>query len=153
MVNIVEETNYSDAHIALWQQAFGDSREDVLYFFNNAKNIKCLSLYDDGLCSMLFLVDCKISSEEYKYIYAACTDNFCRSRGYMSMLLSYARDNYSRLVLIPADLSLVNYYLKRKFSHKISIDNILFNECSEIEEYLFAGCSLNEPFALIYKGE
>lgn len=71
----------------------------------------------------------------------------------MSMLLSYARDNYSRLVLIPADLSLVNYYLKRKFSHKISIDNILFNECSEIEEYLFAGCSLNEPFALIYKGE
>lgn len=153
MVNIIETKEYNDEHIALWQQAFGDSREDVLFFLKNAKHISCLGLYDKKLCSMLFLVDCEVNQKNYKYIYAACTDRNCRSNGYMSMLLNYAQANYSNIVLIPADDSLVNYYSERNFNHKVDIKNILFNECSEIKEYLFEGCSLETPFALAYMGD
>lgn len=153
MVNIIETKEYNDEHIALWQQAFGDSREDVLFFLENAKHISCLCLYDNKLCSMLFLVDCKVDENNHKYIYAACTDKTCRKNGYMSMLLNYAQNNYNNIVLIPADDSLVNYYAKRNFNHKVDINNILFNECSEIKAYLFEGCSLETPFALAYIGD
>lgn len=153
MVNIIETKEYNEQHVALWRQAFGDSREDVLFFLENARHMTCLSLYEDELCSMLFLVDCKIGNKDYKYIYAACTDKECRGNRYMSMLLNYAQANYSNIVLIPADDSLVHYYSKRNFNHKVDINNILFNECSEIKAYLFEGCSLETPFALAYIGD
>lgn len=148
MDNITETTAYGEDIISLWQQAFGDSREDVLFFLNNCRNKSCVCLYDGVLCSMLFLVDCNISGTEYKYIYAACTDKSSREKGCMTKLLEYCRSNYSHLVLIPADERLVDYYGKRNFNHKINIQNILFNECKEIKDYLLEGCSLAEPFAL-----
>ncbi|MDE6470437.1 MAG: GNAT family N-acetyltransferase [Eubacterium sp.] len=155
MVSIIETKEYNEEHIALWQQAFGDSEDDILFFLENTKHMSCLCLYDDRLCSMLFLVDCKISVSDnaYKYIYAACTDKACRSSGYMSMLLSYAKANYSNIVLIPADDSLVSYYSERNFNYKVDINSILFNECDEIKEYLFEGCTLENPFALAYIGD
>ncbi|MDE5984799.1 MAG: GNAT family N-acetyltransferase [Eubacterium sp.] len=153
MVNIIETKEYNDEHIALWQQAFGDSRDDVLFFLENTEHLSCLCLYDNNLCSMLFFVDCKVAENNYKYIYAACTDKSCRANGYMSMLLNYAKMHYNNLVLIPADASLVNYYFERNFDYKVDINNISFNECNEIEEYLFEGCSLENPFALAYIGD
>lgn len=154
MDNIFETVSYNDEIISLWQEAFGDSREDVLIFLENANNISCLCYCTDGrLCSMLFLVDCSINGIPYKYIYAACTAKKYRCGGYMSKLLEYSQDQYKNLVLIPADDSLVNYYFKRKFNHKINLNNILFNECREIKDYLFEGCSLEKPFALAYMGE
>ncbi|MGN1202248.1 MAG: GNAT family N-acetyltransferase [Eubacterium sp.] len=153
MDKIVEITKYDDEIIALWQEAFGDSREDVLFFLESCKNKSCLCFYNNRLCSMLFLVDCKVNGVSFKYIYAACTGNACRKKGYMSKLLEYCQRNYGRAVLIPADENLADYYLKRKFNHKINVNDILFNECREIEEYLFEGCSLKEPFALAYEGE
>lgn len=154
MDNIVETVNYSEGIIALWQEAFGDSREDVLFFLNNAVNKSCLCRLDGNkLCSMLFLVDCTVNSVNYKYIYAACTANECRKCGYMSELLKYCQSKYSHVLLIPANEELVSYYNKRNFNHKVNICNIVFNETGEIKEYLFEGCSLKEPFALAYKGE
>lgn len=153
MLNITETKKYNNEIIELWQDAFGDSQEDVIFFLENAKNISCLYLSDAKLCSMLFLVDCRVNHNDYKYIYAACTSKECRNNGYMSSLLAYAQEHYNKLVLIPADDSLVNYYSDRKFNHKIDIKDILFNECKEIKEYLFEGCTLNEPFALAYIGE
>ncbi|MCH5320964.1 MAG: GNAT family N-acetyltransferase [Eubacterium sp.] len=153
MDKIIETTSYDDEIIALWQEAFGDSREDIVFFLENAKNISCLCYYGDCLCSMLFLVDCTVNGMAFKYIYAACTAVSARKKGYMSKLLEYAQKKYNNVLLIPADKELVNYYSNRKFKHKIDIKDILFNECDEIKEYLFEGCSLNEPIALAYKGE
>ncbi len=156
MDKIIETADYNDEIIALWQQAFGDSREDIIFFLENAKNISCLCCYEKSLCSMLFLVDCKVKGVDFKYIYAACTAERARKRGCMSRLLAYCQEKYYNLILIPADKALINYYLKRKFKHKIDIKDILFNECDEIKEYLFEGCSLENPFALAYvyeKGE
>lgn len=154
MDNIIETVDYGEDIIALWQEAFGDSREDVLFFLNNAVNKSCLCRFDGKkLCSMLFLVDCIVNSVSYKYIYAACTSKECRKYGYMSELLKYCQSKYDNILLIPADEDLVRYYIKRNFIHKVDINNIVFNETGDIKDYLFEGCSLKEPFALAYKGE
>jgi hypothetical protein len=154
MIKINETNCYNDSIISLWQKSFGDSREDVLYFLNECMHKSCLCLYDDNeLLSMLFLVDCKVNDKEYKYIYAACTDDRARGNGYMSKLLEYSLKNYERVLLIPADDDLVNYYSKRNFVCKIDISNILFDEIEEIREYLFEGCELEKPFALANLGD
>lgn len=154
MDRIVETYKYSEDIITLWKKAFGDSREDVIFFLNHAKNKSCLCLYDDDfLCSMFFLVDCKVQNKAFKYVYAACTDREYQTKGCMTRLLNYAKEHYENIILIPADISLASYYLKRGFNHKMKTDNILFNECSEIKDYLFEGCFLEEPFALAYMGD
>jgi hypothetical protein len=154
MDKIIETKEYDEEIIKLWQQAFKDSREDVIFFLENARNVSCLCYYsDDCLCSMLFLVDCVVDDNNFKYIYAACTNENCREKGYMSKLLDYSQRNYQNVLLIPADEDLVKYYSNRKFTYKVDIDNILFDECSEIKEYLFEGCSLSKPFALAFRGE
>lgn len=154
MTDIVEITDCGDDVISLWRQAFGDSREDILFFLNKCKNKSCLCLTaEKKLLSMLFLVDCTFNGKSYKYIYAACTENAAKKQGCMSSLLKYAGQAYGRLILIPANEQLVKYYLKRNFNHKADVKNILFNECSEIKEYLTQGCSLEQPFALANTGE
>lgn len=139
----------NDAIITLWYEAFGDSREDILFFINNLKHGECIGYYNDsGLLSMLYLVDCSVNELNFKYIYAACTLKSARGCGYMGRLLEYALDEYDNVLLIPADEGLVKYYCNRGFTHKINIENILFNESKEIREYLFEGCELDFPFAL-----
>lgn len=155
MVSIKEQGLYGEDIIKLWQASFGDSREDIEYFLTKCKNKKCLCLYNNSnLASMLFLVDCTVIGTEYGYIYAACTDKKAQGKGYMSQLLSYCRDNYKNVLLVPGSESLVKFYQDRKFNHKIDINNILFNESDEIVgEYLFEGSTLENPFALAYEGE
>lgn len=149
MISIYETTKYSPSVVSLWQEAFGDSKEDVLFFFNNCQNKFCLCAEKNSdLLSMLFLVDCEVNGKAYKYIYAACTSKNARKSGYMSKLLEYCNSKYDNVLLIPADEELVDYYSKRGFTHKIDMNNILFNESDEIKEYLFEGCSLEKPFAL-----
>ncbi len=155
MVKIVESIHYNRDVVSLWQEAFGDSKEDVLFFIDNCKNKSVLMLFDnEELAAMLFLVDAKVNAVDYKYIYAACTFEKFRCMGYMSKLLDYATKKYVNALLIPADDELVKYYRKRNFRKIINVDDIEFNECSEIKEYLFEGCSLNEPIALAFvKGD
>ena len=106
MVNFVTDKNKI---IELWQEAFGDSRGEILYFKDNLKNGKCIGISEvDELASMLFLVKCNFGS----YIYAACTRKKYRGGGYMTQLLDYAKDNESSLCLIPASDSLVDFYYK-----------------------------------------
>lgn len=150
-IKIIETADYNNDIVSLWCEAFGDTPDDVLFFLNNARNIKCVCLLENMMLrSMLFLVDCKIKDKngKYKYIYAACTAALCRSKGYMSMLLQYCTDKYVNVLLIPADEKLAEYYKKRNFNHKVSVKDIVFNERHEITEYLFDGCALDEPYAL-----
>ncbi|MGN1202477.1 MAG: GNAT family N-acetyltransferase [Eubacterium sp.] len=155
MVSIREQELYGKDIIRLWQLSFGDSREDIEYFLTECKNKKCLCLYNESeLLSMLFLVDCRVFGTEYGYIYAACTDKKAQGKGYMSRLLSYCRDKYKNVLLVPGSESLVKFYRDRKFNHKIDIKDILFNESDGIVSgYLFEGSSLKNPFALAFEGE
>lgn len=93
MVNFVTDKNKI---IELWQEAFGDSRGEILYFTDNLKNGKCIGISEvDELASMLFLVKCNFGS----YIYAACTRKKYRGGGYMTQLLITQKIMKVRFVL------------------------------------------------------
>lgn len=148
MVKLIE--NNEDI-ISIWSESFGDSKDDILYFIDNVKNAYCLGYYGpSGLESMLYLVKCNVKSVESNYVYAACTYVKHRGNGSMTKLLDYCKQNNSSVCLIPADDSLVKFYNDRYFNKVINIDDISFNEIDGIKEYLFEGCTLNEPFALMY---
>ncbi len=149
MFKIFETENYKENIIKLWQDVFGDSRDEVLYFINNCSHKNCLCLeYDGVLASMLFLVDCRVGEKEYKYIYAACTSQSYRNRGFMTDLLQYCLRSYYNVLLIPANAGLISFYRKVGFDLKIELSDIHFDENEKICGYLFDGCSLKEPFAL-----
>ena len=137
--------------ISLWHSVFKDSEEEISFFIENAKKTECLGYYDENrLASMLFLVECSIENKKGKYIYAACTDKEYEGRGLMSALLSYSKTlSYSFICLIPANEGLINFYEKRGFNKQTKINNISFNQSSEIEEYLLEGYELKNPLALI----
>lgn len=156
MSKIIETKRFDDEGIIrLWREAFGDSREDIEFFLDSCEYKSILCCYNDNeqLCSMLFLVDASVNGERYKYIYAACTLKEYQHLGLMTDLLDFAKSNYSRIILVPANSTLADYYIKRDFTNRIDIKDISFFEIEDIEEYLFEGCELSEPFALAYKGE
>ena len=152
---MIKITNNIDDIVPLWSEAFGDSREDIVFFIDNIKNGVCLAEFqNDKAVSMLYLVDCCLNSKQAHYIYAACTDSKSRKKGYMAGLIKYCIDNYDRVCLIPADEHLVNYYNKQGLVFMHPVDDLKFNECRElIDEYLYAGCSLDNPVVLANKGE
>ena len=124
-------------------------------FIDNIRNGVCLAEFqNDKAVSMLYLVDCCLNSKQAHYIYAACTDSKSRKKGYMAGLIKYCIDNYDRVCLIPADEHLVNYYNKQGLVFMHPVDDLKVNECRElIDEYLYAGCSLDSPVVLANKGE
>ena len=152
---MIKITNNIDDIVPLWSEAFGDSREDIVFFIDNIRNGLCLAEFqNDKAVSMLYLVDCCLNSKQAHYIYAACTDSKSRKKGYMAGLIKYCIDNYDRVCLIPADEHLVNYYNKQGLVFMHPVDDLKFNECRElIDEYLYAGCSLDSPVVLANKGE
>lgn len=138
--------------VRLWSEAFGDSEEDILFFTDNVKFAECLGCYqNDTLVSMLYFVQCTVDGEPSNYIYAACTSQEHRKKGYMKELLDYCKKNCTHSIcLIPANESLIDYYKKNGISEVTAIDSISFNENEEIIEYLFEGCELKQPIALLY---
>lgn len=136
--------------VKVWQEAFGDSIEDILFFIHNLKHGQCIGFYgEQGIQSIMFLVECLVDGCKGRYVYAACTKKEYRRSGCMTDLLSYAKDNCDDfLCLIPADKPLIDYYKKRGFVQEINIDSIIFDESNEITDYLFEGCSLAKPIAL-----
>lgn len=144
---MVKEITNKEAIIDLWQEAFGDTKEEILFFLENCKNKKCLGYFENGsLLSMLFLVKCSFGY----YIYAACTKKQARNTGAMSALLDYCKNSYRHLCLIPANEPLISYYKKRGFIKKAPLSSLEFEETKEICAYLLEGCELKQPFILIY---
>lgn len=142
---MVKQVTNREEIILLWQEAFGDSREDILFFLENCKHKICLGYFkDDTLISMLFVVECSLGY----YIYAACTKKEARNSGAMSHLLDYCKKNYSSLCLIPANEPLIAYYKNRGFTKEEPISLLEFKEIREICDYLLEGCELSNPFIL-----
>ncbi|MDD6728903.1 MAG: GNAT family N-acetyltransferase [Eubacteriales bacterium] len=151
MADLIKFTRDYEQIIPLWQEAFGDSEDDVLFFLNGCKNKKCLGYYKgERLVSMMFLVDCLCDGKNMKYIYAASTLKSEQGKGYMSKLLDYCRKNAGSFCLVPADESLVTFYEKRGMADKTETFLLSFDEDEEIKEYLLEGCSLEKPFVMQY---
>lgn len=149
-IKLFEE--YDESVFYLWAEAFGDNYDDINYFLKSCKNKTALGYFcDSKLVSMMFLVDCQIYEAKSKYIYAACTLESYKNKGYMSKLLGFSQEKFNSLVLIPANKELVEFYQKRGFTEKIMLNSLTFNENESIREYLLEGCSLNEPFLLRFE--
>lgn len=154
MLNKIKNADNDMQVYDLWSEAFGDTNEDIKFFLDNCNHKTCVGYYKNNrLVSMLFLVDCSVHDIKSKYVYAACTLKSCRSLGLMTKILDYCKSNNDNICLIPANDALIDYYNKREFSIKISINDIKFSETDEIKEYLLEGYALSEPCALMYKGD
>ncbi|MBQ7740670.1 MAG: GNAT family N-acetyltransferase [Eubacterium sp.] len=139
--------------IKLWSEAFGDSKEEILFFIDNVNDSECIGYYfNNELASMLFLIKCRLNGVDSRYIYAACTLNKYRSKGFMTKLIDYCKEKYDCLCLIPASDGLISYYSERGINNIAEIRDIKFNQSNEIKEYLFEGYKLTEPKALYYQG-
>lgn len=113
--------------VSLWNEAFGDSVDEIMFFINNKFVAKNTLVADENgeIASVLFLLDGKmrIKSVDYPsyYLYAACTLNKYRGRGYMAQMLEEAKNlAFSRQVdficLMPGEKSLFDFY--SKFGYK-----------------------------------
>lgn len=126
MIRYSEKSDIKDI-IFLWNEAFGDSQEEIMFFINNKYKPENTLVFEDNskIVSMLFLLEgeMKINNNRYPsyYLYAACTLNDCRGKGYMSQLLGFAKKTaYNRgyyfICLLPANKSLYEYY--KKYGYK-----------------------------------
>lgn len=119
--------NDREGIISLWQEAFGDSKDEINVFLKNKYFPDDTLIYEiDGeIASMLFLLDgdmC-IEGKDYPsyYLYAACTAKKHRGKGLMAALLEFAKEisgarNKYFICLMPAEKSLFNFY--ERFGYK-----------------------------------
>lgn len=157
MVRTIDFSKDREQIISLWQDVFGDSREDIEFFLDNCKNKSCLGYFADGkLVSMAFLIDCFYAFFKGQYIYAVCTDGLYRNNGFASLIINEAKKCMKDFLwLIPAEDYLFDYYAKFGFEIKLYSDSayanvIRFNEGKEIIEYLYEGSVYKYPRGMIY---
>ena len=155
---MIKFTEDKEQIISLWQSVFyEDSREDVLFFLDACKHAECLGFFEeDKLVSMLFLVDCSYADLNGKYVYAVCTNEKFRNKGYSSALIDEAKKHMNDFLwLIPAHDSLFDFYAKFGFETKLCSDKecenqIIFDENKEIIEYLYSGSDYTYPDGMVY---
>ena len=151
MIRLSRKEDVADI-VALWQEAFGDSEEDVFFFLNSNYIPENTVVFDDNgrIVSVFFLLsgDMRINGVDYPsyYLYAAATLKSYRGKGIMGQMLEFAKNLASGrgvefICLRPADKSLFDYYAKHGYktvfySKKVSVsaDQLLLNDetCDEV---------------------
>ena len=115
------------ALIDLWQEAFGETKEEVLPFFREILPLCRPWCVKDGdtLCAMAYALPQPLHTEAgtlpAAYLYAVPTKREYRGRGLASRLLDeMARalkgEGICGLLLVPANLPLFDFYAKLGFS-------------------------------------
>lgn len=116
----------TDGIIRLWNEAFGDTEEEIRFFLDNCFKEENTLIYEISgeIASMLFLLDgdMSVNNTDYPsyYLYAACTLKKHRGKGLMAELLSYAktvaceRRKYF-ICLRPGEESLFDFYEKQGY--------------------------------------
>ncbi len=145
-----------DGIIHLWNEAFGDSEEEILFFLNNrfeAKNTLVFEINGE-IASMLFLLegDMHIDDIDYPsyYLYAACTLKKYRGRGLMAELLNFSKSiAYERkkyfICLKPGEKTLFDFYekngYKTVFTLKRCVYDSIFCSADKKENYSEFNCN------------
>lgn len=143
--------------ISLWQEAFGDSAEEIKFFLDNKFKPENTLVYEEcgEIASMLFLLEgeMRISGRDYPsyYLYAACTAIKYRGRRIMSALLKAAKKTASNrnvryICLLPAEDSLYNYYARFGYRAIFSkrILTIYGDEIAENTEFDFNTATVSD---------
>lgn len=137
--------NDIDGIISLWQEAFGETRNEIKFFLENKFKPKNTLIFDESgeIASMLFLLEGEmcIKDTDYQayYLYAACTAKKYRGRGFMSALLNAAKKaasdrNIRFISLLPAEDSLYNYYANFGYLPAFSKKVLTVKRCEMTDE-------------------
>ncbi len=110
--------------VSIWMEVFGDEEAvatRLLDDFAGPDNIY-VAEEDGRVIAQLLTVPCECGGHTGAYLYALATVPEYRSRGIMEKLMDYAEEKVraaggSFLILIPASLSLFDYYLDRGFEN------------------------------------
>ena len=139
--------------VSLWNEAFGDSFDEIMFFINNkfvAENT-LVAVENDEIASVLFLLDGKmqIKCVDYPsyYLYAACTLKKYRGRGYMALMLEDAKNlAFSRhidfICLMPGEKSLFDFYSKFGYKSVFSKKVLKINTESVVEAESLHSCDV-----------
>ncbi|MCR4719601.1 MAG: GNAT family N-acetyltransferase [Firmicutes bacterium] len=119
MIRFFEEKD-KEAVISLWQEAFGDKREEIAVFVDFFKSGLLVFENDGQVVSMLTLIKTSVGAKKGRYVYAVATDKKFRGMGFASRLIDFAKQYISDndeifLVLVPREKSLFNFYKKHGF--------------------------------------
>ena len=107
---------------ALWQEAFGDTPEDVENFYSTAFSFdRCLMAEEQKPVGGIYWIDARISGQKVAYLYAFAVAEECRGQGIGKTLLEKALETlkgegYKAAVLVPGEESLYSYYEKAGFT-------------------------------------
>ena len=117
-----------DAVISIWQEAFGDKKEDVSLFLEFLKDSILVFEKDGRVVSMLTLLGVSIGIDKGRYVYAVATDKAFRKKGYAGELIEYAKrfivqNNEKFLVLLPQEEKLYRFYKKYGFCELYCAEN------------------------------
>lgn len=105
-----------------WEEGFGDSKEDILSFFEvfKGKVRVCVLRKDGHVAAQLCLIPVRAGQTEAEYLYAVTTNRAYRGQGACSLLLekvcSLLNEEGKCGILVPADIGLVSFYEKRGFT-------------------------------------
>lgn len=120
MIRAYEVRDY-DAVVALWQEAFGDTKEDIASCMRHFAPY--LSIYTDNgdVLGMFMRLPLYANGKRGDYIYAVATAKKAQGCGIATKLLEEAKtavDNGKTdfLALVPAKPSLFDFYQKRGFT-------------------------------------
>lgn len=107
---------------SLWQEAFGDDREDVESFYETAFSYdRALLAEAQNPVACIYWMDAQIAGQRIAYLYAFAVEKTCRSQGVGKALLCKTLEvlegeGYAAAVLVPGEESLRAYYEKLGFT-------------------------------------
>lgn len=121
MIRAYEKQDY-DAVVALWQEAFGDTKEDIANCMQHFSPYLTLYVENNALLGMFMRLPVESDGKKGDYIYAVATAKHARGRGIATKLLETAKASVSNgerdfLVLVPAKPSLFEFYEKRGYTN------------------------------------
>ena len=116
----------------LWQEAFGDSQEDIAEFFATGfspQRVHCI--WEDGKpVSALHWFDSRLADKKIAYLYAVATARAHRGKGLARRLMDETRTiltekGYAGMILVPMQESLFGFYKKLGFTPATTINEFI----------------------------
>ena len=122
--------------MALWQQAFGDSKEDTAFYFKHRHQHENMLVYEQGgqIAGMLSLLPIQLSLAgrqlPARYVFAVATKIESRGQGISAALLLSAHalmqaEGSVASILVPAQPSLFTYYQRQGYQTAFYVDEQL----------------------------
>ena len=121
--------------ISLWLEAFGDTEEEALFYFQHRHKHQNMLVFEMGseISGMLSMLPVHLHSPKQiisaRYVFAVATKKARRGQGISTRLLEAAHqkmqeEGASASILVPAESSLFEYYGKRGYKTGFQVDQV-----------------------------